>query len=68
MSSFIRFSLFTFNALSNIFFIMVTNSPKQDVFISFDKIREECIFIFLIYPFSTRAPNNIFKYVQILAT
>ena len=29
---------------------------------------EECIFIFLTHPFSTRAPNSIFKYAQILAT
>ena len=29
MSNFIRFSLFTFDALSNIFLIMATNSSKQ---------------------------------------
>ena len=32
------------------------------------EFREECIFIFLTHPFSTRAPNNIFKCEQILAT
>ena len=29
MSNFIRFSLFTFDALSNIFLIMATNSSKK---------------------------------------
>ena len=46
---------------------------KQSVITSFFQsnrfeFREECIFIFLTHPFSTRAPNNIFKYAQILAT
>ena len=46
---------------------------KQSVITSFFfqsnrfEFREECIFIFLTHPFSTRAPN-IFKYAQILAT
>ena len=46
---------------------------KQSVITSFFQsnrfeFREECIFIFLTHPFSTRAPNNIFKYAQILTT
>ena len=46
---------------------------KQSVITSFFQnnrfeFREECIFIFLTHRFSTRAPNNIFKYAQILAT
>ena len=32
------------------------------------EFREENIFIFLTHLFSTRAPNNIFKYAQIHAT
>ena len=46
---------------------------KQSVITSFFQnnrfeFREECIFIFLTHRFSTRAPNNIFKYAQILVT
>ena len=46
---------------------------KQSVITSFFQsnrfeFREECIFIFLTHPFSTRAPNDIFKYAQILVT
>ena len=32
------------------------------------EFREECIFIFLTQSFSNRDPNNIFEYVQMLAT
>ena len=46
---------------------------KQSIITSFFQsnrfeFREEYIFIFLTHPFSTRAPNKIFKYAQILAT
>ena len=32
------------------------------------EFRQEIIFTYLPHPFSTRAPNNIFKYAEILAT
>ena len=76
MSNFIIFSLSTFDALSNIFFMdrEELSHEKQSVITSVFfqsnrfEFREECTFIFLTHPFSTRAQNNIFKYAQILAT
>ena len=65
MSNFIRFSLFTFDALSNIFLIMATNSSKQRRIDKSYKIKYKAL---KELEKGTRAPNNIFKYAQILAT
>ena len=44
---------------------MGTNSSKQQRIDKSYKISlTECIFIFLIHPFLTRVPNNIFRYLS----
>ena len=64
MSNFIRLSLFTFDALSNIFLIMAMNSSKQRRIDKSYKIKYKAL---KELEKGTRAPNNIFKYAQILA-
>ena len=72
MSNFIRFSLFTFDALSNIFLIMATNSSKQRRIDKSYKIKYKALNeLEKGTPHKesqVRAPNSIFKYAQILAT
>ena len=72
MSNFIRFSLFTFDALSNIFLIMATNSSKQRRIDKSYKIKYKALNeLEKGTPHKesqARAPNSIFKYAQILAT
>ena len=72
MSNFIRFSLFIFDALSNIFLIMATNSSKQRRIDKSYKIKYKALNeLEKGTPHKesqTRAPDSIFKYAQILAT
>ena len=65
MSNLIRFSWFTFDALSNIFLIMATNSSKQRRIAKSYKTKYKAL---KELDKGTRDPNNIFKYAQILAT
>ena len=79
MSNFIRFLLFGESMLKSLKELNRSldreelSHKKQSVITSFFQsnrfeFREECIFIFLTHPLSSRAPYNIFKYAQILAT
>ena len=72
MWNFIRFSLFTFNTLSNIFLNMATNSSKHQRTDKSYKIKYKALNELekgtTDKESQTRAPNNIFKCAQILAT